>query len=321
MNVSRSEMRAVVIDDKFYVVGGFSTTGQQLSSGEVYDPVADTWTPIAPAPRGLDHHMMAAYNGKLYVLKYADIYVYDPAANSWSSQPDNSGMTRGDGTAVTLGPFIYVIGGGPLPIQRWQPDTDVWETLAPLQTSRGHVHAVVLDGKIWVLAGRSGNSAFRTVEIYDPATNTFSPGPAMDSVRSGHAAEVVNGKIVVAGGEVPGPNRLARTAEVFDPATEQWSFLPDPTVTVHGVASASWNGRFYLLGGATVAYSATNTTRSFYLEIPGPVSIRPERPGARSGSGSRAMRMEGGSIVLDRDGKTADLRGRRLPVVLTTPRD
>src|SRR5690606_25008282 len=146
--------------------------------------------------------------------------------------------------------------------------TGTWETRASLQTSRGHVNAVVLNGKIWILGGRSGNTAFRSVEIYDPATNTIAEGPPMDSARSGHAAEVVNGKIVVVGGELPNPARRARAAEVYDPATGEWSFLPAPPLPVHGVAAASWNGRIYLLGGATVAYSATNTSRCFYLEIP-----------------------------------------------------
>jgi N-acetylneuraminic acid mutarotase len=275
MSVGRSEMRAVVIDGKFYVAGGFNTSGAQLNSLEAYDPGNNTWTSLANMPIGMDHHMMAAHGGKLYVLKYASIHIYDPVANAWTSRTDNSGMSRSDGTAVTFGDHIYVIGGGPLSVQRYNPATDQWETRASLQTSRGHVNAVVLDGRIWILGGRSGNTAFRSVEIYDPVANTMVPGPPMDSVRSGHAAEVVNGKIVVVGGEVPNPTRLARTAEVYDPAAGSWSFLPEPTLVVHGMASASWNGRIYLLGGATVAYSATNTNRSFYLEIPASTSVRP----------------------------------------------
>jgi N-acetylneuraminic acid mutarotase len=269
MAASRSETRAVVLGGKFYVAGGFNTSGQQLNSLESYDPAGNTWTTLAPAPRGLDHHMMAAHGGKLYVLKYADIHVYDTAANAWSSRPDSSGMARDDGTAVTLGDYIYLLGGGPLPIQRYRPATNQWETRASLQTQRGHTNAVVLEGRIWVLGGRNGSGALRSVEIYDPVTNQVTAGPPMDSVRSGHAAETVNGRIVVAGGEVPNPTRLARTAEVYDPGTGTWSFLPDPVLPVHGVASASWNGRIYLLGGATVPYSPINTNRSFYLQIPG----------------------------------------------------
>jgi N-acetylneuraminic acid mutarotase len=35
---------------------------------EVYDPIADKWTSIAPLPQPLDHTTAASYDGKLYVV-------------------------------------------------------------------------------------------------------------------------------------------------------------------------------------------------------------------------------------------------------------
>jgi N-acetylneuraminic acid mutarotase len=313
---SRSETRAAVIGNKFYVVAGYNTSGQQLSSLERYDPAANAWTTLAPAPRGMDHHMVAAHGGKLYVLKYADIYVYDTLTNTWSSRPDSSGQTRSDGTAVTIGDHIYVMGGGPLPIQRYHVATRQWETRASLQTSRGHLHAVVFENKIWILAGRNGNTAYRTVEIYDPATNQITAGPSMDSIRSGHAAEVVNGKILVVGGEIPGPGtRISHSTEIYDPAVGAWASFPNPPLGLHGVASASWNGRLYLLGGATVASSATNTNRAFYVQVqvPGPTSIRPLlKSGFQTPSGP-FLRRDGGSVAVERDGESYRMDGRLNP--------
>jgi N-acetylneuraminic acid mutarotase len=323
MNTGRSETRAVVIDDKFYVVAGFNSAGLQLQSLEVYNPVTNTWTTRAPAPRGMDHHMMAAHGGKLYVLKYDSIYVYDPSANSWSARPDSSGQTRNDGTAVTVGDYIYVLGGGPLPIQRYHPPTRRWETRASLQTSRGHVNAVAMNGKIWVLGGRSGSAAFRTVEIYDPATNQVSPGPSMDSVRSGHAAEAIGGKIVVAGGEAPGsPSwRLTHSVEIYDTAAGQWSLLTPPPLGLHGVASAVWNGRFYLLGGATVAASPINTNRVFYLQI-GPASaLRRPHPSYERSPTAPFLQNRDGRVVLPWNGGHYGLNGRFQTLVSTVPGD
>jgi N-acetylneuraminic acid mutarotase len=242
---------------------------------------------------------MAAHGGRLYVLKYDSLYVYDPGTNTWSSRPDSSGQSREDGTAVTVGDHIYVIGGGPLPIQRYHPGTRRWETRASLQTARGHVNAVVLNGKIWVLGGRNGSGALRTVEIYDPVTNQVTVGPAMDSVRSGHAAEAVGGKIVAAGGEAPGsPSwHLTNTVEIFDSATGNWSFLPPPPLGLHGVASAAWNGRFYLLGGSTVAASATNTNRAFYLQVAPATRIRPIRPSYGPPQNGPFLENRGGILV------------------------
>jgi N-acetylneuraminic acid mutarotase len=321
MNAARSETRAAVIGNKFYVVGGFNGEGQQLSSLESYDPTTGAWTLLASAPRGMDHQMVAAHGGRLYVFKYADILVYDTLTNAWSSHPDSSGMSRADGTAVTVGDHIYVIGGGPLPIQRYHPVTRQWETRASLQTSRGHVHAVLHRGKIWILGGRNGGTTFRTVEIYDPATDQIAPGPSMDSARSGHAAEAVNGNIVVVGGELLGsPARLSHSSELYDSAAGAWRSFPNPPLGLHGVASAVWNGRLYLLGGATVAASAINTNRVFYVDVPLATQLRavPKPLSRPHGPGLRLVET---TVAGFRGNGFFSLDGRMIPVVRLPPVD
>ena len=323
MNVSRSEMRAVVIGGKIYVAGGFNAAGQQLSSVEAYDTASNTWTLRAPAPRGMDHHMMAAHGGKLYVLKYDSIYIYDPAANAWSSRGGAGMLARDDGTAVTFGEHIYVIGGGPLPIQRYAPGTGQWETRASLQTSRGHVNAVVLDGKIWVLGGRSGSAAFRTVEVYDPVANTVTAGPSMDSERSGHAAEAVNGRIVVSGGEAPGnPWRLTSTTEILNPGTGDWNFIVSPDTAVHGQGSASLGDYFYVIGGATVAASAVNTRRVYRLNLstPAGAGLSTPRSGKKAVEGP-VWRRESGTVVFEAEKGVFQANGRTLPLASPASRD
>jgi N-acetylneuraminic acid mutarotase len=270
LGTARSEMRAVEIAGKFYVCGGFG--GERVL--EVYDPAENSWATLRPAPRMLDHHMMAAYKGRLFVLKYARIYVYDPGSDTWDSSRTGS-IYREDGVAVALGDYIYVIGGGAVrTLQRYSPDSNSWADLPAMQTARGHVSAVAFQGKIWVLAGRNPAGAHRSVEIYDPASG-WSAGPPMQRMRSGFAAEVVNGKILVAGGEVPGnPWTVERSTEMYDPATGDWTFLADTPIPLHGVASVSHQGRFYLLAGSQQAAAAVNSNRAFYLQVPGSAAIR-----------------------------------------------
>ena len=136
----------------------------------------------------------------------------------------------------------------------------------------------------------------------------------MDSVRSGHAAEAVGGKIVVAGGEAPGsPSwRLTNSVEVFDTASGQWSFLTPPPLGLHGVASAVWNGRFYLLGGATVAASSINTNRVFYLQVGPATALRSPRPSHGRPPSTPFIQNRDGRVILNRNEAFFGLNGRAL---------
>jgi len=47
---------------------------------------------------------------------------------------------------------------------------------------------VALNGKVYALGGYDGSSNLNTVEVYDPATNTWTPIAAMGTARYGPAA-------------------------------------------------------------------------------------------------------------------------------------
>src|SRR4051812_36213186 len=75
LSAPRSELQAVTVGSKIYVIGGnirmlrdgematLPTTG----ISQVYDPASDSWRDIAPMPRGSTHNGVAALNGMIYV--------------------------------------------------------------------------------------------------------------------------------------------------------------------------------------------------------------------------------------------------------------
>lgn len=72
-----------------------------------------------------------------------------------------------------------------------------WESLASLNTPRSGHSAVVLNGRIHVIGGFDGAS-LRSMEIYDPSTDQWTPGPAVPPLGTGLGlAEVVGGNIYV----------------------------------------------------------------------------------------------------------------------------
>ena len=63
--VPRSEVAAVELNGKIYLMGGYVKNGDLL---EEYDPANDSWRRRASLPKPLHHSGAAAVNGKIYLI-------------------------------------------------------------------------------------------------------------------------------------------------------------------------------------------------------------------------------------------------------------
>lgn len=67
-------------------------------------------------------------------------------------------------------------------VTRWQPDGAAgrWQALAPLKAARSRFGVARLpDGRVIVAGGRGASGVLSSTEIYDPATDTWTPGPSL----------------------------------------------------------------------------------------------------------------------------------------------
>src|SRR6185369_15433556 len=89
-----------------------------------------------------------------------------------------------------------------------------------------------------------------TTEIYDPATDSWSDGAPLPTGRSGIAAAISGGKIVVFGGEVGGANgHTFNNAEAYDATSNSWTAeAPMPTAR-HGLGVAAVGQDIYVISG------------------------------------------------------------------------
>jgi N-acetylneuraminic acid mutarotase len=276
-----------------YVIGGWGD-GKARGVNYEYDPATDVWTKKSPMPRPAHHAALAAVNGKIYAFggfvapantpipvgaawePIADAWEFTPATDSWKPLAPLPGK-RGAAIAAEVDGKIYVIGGattmegskdpfftafGPARVlgtnEVYDPATNRWESRNPMSVPRNHAFGGVVNGKIYVIGGRTGHafilSATNTdvVEEYNPASNMWSiPKERMPTARSGGASGTDGRRIYVAGGEVTTTELVGafRAVEAYEPATNSWMTLPSMPMPRHGVAGAVIGNRFHLVSG------------------------------------------------------------------------
>jgi WD40 repeat protein len=119
----------------------------------------------------------------------------------------------------------------------------------------GHSATLLPNGNVLIAGGMNGNGSYSdTVEIYSPATDTFTPNESMSARRVGHTATLLpNGKVLVAGGY--NGDYLA-SAEIYDPATGRFTITGQMTrPRSEHVAVLLNNGKVLLAGGIGIGWT------------------------------------------------------------------
>jgi len=116
-----------------------------------------------------------------------------------------------------------------------------------MATGRGAGIAEAFENKIYVIGGSARGGVSGTNEMYDPATDNWTPRAPMPSAREHLAGALIDSLIYIAGGRVGGNNM--GTLEVYSPKTNEWRTLTDMPTPRGGNAAASANGRLYVFGG------------------------------------------------------------------------
>jgi N-acetylneuraminic acid mutarotase len=229
----------------------------------------NSWINRPPMPNAKSGLEIAVVNGKIYALGHDGTNEeYDPATLTWTTKKPIPTSRSSFGIAVYQNK-IYVIGGNvgfdsttELPIlcslnEVYDPLTDTWESKKPMPTNRSQLNANVVNGKIYLIGGRTGGQ-YSTVdlnEVYDPETDSWTTKASIPYPVVQYASAVVPDKIYIIGGQDEYSDSMnLDLVQIYDPSTDTWSFgTPMPNVVWQAAAGATtgvWAPkRIYVFGG------------------------------------------------------------------------
>ncbi len=155
-------------------VNGISSGGTlvPLSTTELYDPSANTWTAAAVMQTGVYQHTATLLSdGTLMIAGGA-----------------NAGYT------ITDGVMLYT------------PGSNTWSQLAPMNNPRAqHTATLLPSGQVLVAGGEGGiltsGTDVAASEIFTPSANTWTSGAPLKLPRNGHLSILLNdGRVMIVGG-------------------------------------------------------------------------------------------------------------------------
>lgn len=118
--------------------------------------------------------------------------------------------------------------------------------------------ATCVGDTIYAIGGYDGiTSCLKTVECYDPGTDTWTPLPVdMNVARSMHGAATVNTRVYVVGG-YDGSADLA-SCEVYDPEAKRWDVLPSMSSPRCMVSVGVLGELVFVVGGCDCSQSLSS---------------------------------------------------------------
>ncbi|XP_046871457.1 kelch-like protein diablo isoform X1 [Hypomesus transpacificus] len=153
----------------------------------------------------------------------------------------------------TFNDTMYIVGGWSqedpsCPVEQFCPQYNEWHMMASMIQHRGNVAVGTLDGKVYTVGGDDNVSCFRSVERYDPDTDSWSSDVApLSSPRSGVCLVELDGHLWALGGF--DGMAATNTVERYDPKMNTWKKQAPMLTRRSGAAAAALDGHLYVVGG------------------------------------------------------------------------
>lgn len=223
--LARHEACFLMAQGKGYLIGG-----RGKKNVGIFDPKVGTWTNGVNMPTQMHHMQCVHYNGTIYV------------PTSWYGGSPNE--------SINEYMWAYDIG------------SDSWRNLTglPLHRRRGAAASVILQNKIWVIAGNIGGHGPPSITLgyldyFDLESGEWiTELPDLPEGRDHVGAAVVGGKICIAGGRDGGIDKYKATIAstfCYDVGLSQWQNMnaPIPHPRAGAATGLTCDGKMMVVGG------------------------------------------------------------------------
>jgi galactose oxidase-like protein/fibronectin type III domain protein/Kelch motif protein len=273
-------------DGRYVAISGNTTDENHWAdTPEVFDPTTGQWTVLTGVSTSQVHEQEYPFS---YLLPNGNVFTIGPSedqsfelnvnAKTWTQVGGSSGVVNGSSVMYLPGKVLY--SGGAANLDSTTPAaattavidltaaTPAWHQTAPMAHARMyHTLTMLADGTVLAVggeptAGQTGQSEVSggvlPSEIWNPATQTWSPAAATGATRGYHSTAVLmpDGTVLVGGSGHANPGFAAQTtSQVYSPA--YLSKGPRPTIS-SVPSSVSYGSPFSVTMGSSSTVSAVN---------------------------------------------------------------
>jgi hypothetical protein len=280
----RTDGEALLLSDgRVLVSGGNSQYGGDISTIEIYGPALGNSTvvklPAEVQSLPIDPTVVLLADGRVLIAggSYTNdatttnsTLILDPASGGFSSGPLMAAPRQGATATLLDDGRVLIVGGDYYEDNQGyeQNNAELIDPSRPLSQStllvspEPETSTLLSDGRVLVAGGgpyHSGAGCITPVvpEVFDPATESFTPVGPMSTPRTGSAAiKIQDGRVLLFGG-VDSNCAATGTVEAFDPDSGTFqviatgfpkisgfsaTLLDDGEVFIAGGSSGDWNG-------------------------------------------------------------------------------
>ena len=221
-----------LVDGRVLLVGGSDgLDGDALDTAELFDPMDDSWRATSPMP--------------MPRMKHAAVLLEDGRVL----------ITGGSNGSDPFSELIYTSA------EIFDPVAETWSEIASPSTPRTeHAAAVLSDGAVLVLGGRSAFNQWETAtELYDPATNTWQYAPPLPAsvVAPAPTTLLSNGSLLVL--------NWSSVMLTLDSTRSDWvtTALMEPAASGYSATELA-DGRVLIAGGDDLYTADPDNTGQIY---------------------------------------------------------
>jgi len=264
--------------------GATDATENALSSAELYDPAAGTFSATGSMTTARVVHtatmlsngtvLIAGGDGSFFngvqntsILSLASAEIYDPTKGTFTATGSMS-VPRESHTATLLGDGsgrVLIAGGSDGAVGNTTPAATIYATSELFDPTKGTFSAAGMmtsgrdfftanllgSGKVLAAGGVSSTSDLNTADLFDPTSTSFTATGNLTAPRFYHDATTLSDGTVLLSGGSDANDRALATAEIYDPTAVTFATTGSMiSVRVWHTATLLPNGKVLVTGGA-----------------------------------------------------------------------